>query len=354
MVLGNFRYTPNVQTPGFMRPTSSSAARQNTGIPMPTGGISNRRPSITTQPRVQPSGHRQSLPVSSPLNQLEAQSDLPFRRLYGSPMPSKQDRTTTHLPLVTSSEHPRRGSDSAEDTPKLINPHYCPGTLPIINPSDIERLMADLPNHAEAAKHAERLQFPPTPPSNPDEELFEKTREAYRKFVGAPEPDLTHRMESGPEHDDQPRVHFEDQRTPTQREIRRGSEHDDLAQFDFSDQQTPTQRNVNPGSEVDAQAQHQREEERYRRLPDLGSTMDWAASVSDVQRGKQPVHGKQPVRMAISDVDRPKYTAIAKQQESYESSEGNTVIHGGEEDEGQEDDNLYRVSHYFTSPLYFT
>lgn len=347
---GNLQGTPTFQTPGFMRATSSSAARHNTGIPMPVGITSSRRPSIehpnaarSTKPKAQLDESRQSLPFQSPVIQPETMSDLPFRRLYGSAIsPGMADSEPashgSHLPIVTGLTGPRR--DSVSSAPKP-NPHFVPGTLPIFSPSDLPRLMAEYPKHKEAAKHAKLLEFPPAPPPNADKAWYDAHREVYRKFIRGSETDLRRDMESEPELDDHTRVHSEDQRTPTQRNIERGSEQDDLIRYRSNDQQTPTQRGIGSGIEDNAQVQSGRDDERSTRLPDLGDTMDWSASFSDVQRGKQAV------KMAISDVDRPKYEAIAKEQESHDSSEGNTVTQGSQHNEEQEEASLHNVSHYF-------
>ena len=339
-----------------MRSTSSSAARQTTTIPLPTGSTRSRRPSIehsnihkSTQSRIQPGEYRQSLPIRSLPTQPENESDLPLRRLYGSGLHFEQENTAapSHLPRVT----------------ELTKP----------------------------------LQIPRTPPFESDDAWYGEQLEAYRNYLGAPEPELTGKMQSEPELDNQHRVHFEDQRTPTQGDFQREIEHDRLTKFDFSnqqaptqghiqhgsedggptgfdisdqqtptqgniqdgredggltgfsfsDQQTPTQRSLDSGIQVAAQNPSRRDDDRFRRLPDLGDTVDWSASLSGNQRGKQPAHGKQAVRMAISDVDRPKYEAIAKEQESHKSSEGDTVIHRGKEREGQEGDDTRNVSLYF-------
>ena len=309
---------------------------------------SSRRPSIeqsnvqrSTQSRVQPGRYRQSLPVRSLPIQPEKGSDLPFRNLYESGLHFEQENTgaTSHLPRVTDSQSSRRDSDSEEETLTLTKP----------------------------------LEIPRTPQSELDDAYYVKQLEAYREYLVAPEPDLTGEMKPEPELDDQHHVHFEDQRTPTQGTFQRESEPDGSTKFDFSDQQTPTQGNiiqrgseyggptgfnfsdqqtptqqiVDSGNEVATQNPSRRDDDRFRRLPDLGDTVDWSASLSDNQRGKQPAHGKQAVRMAISDVDRPKYEAIAKEQESHKSSEGDTVIRRGEEDNGQEEDNIRNVSLYF-------
>ena len=264
-----------------MRSTSSSAARQLTGIPIPAGVTSTRRSSIEhnnaarlINRRGQPGDLRQSLQARSLSTQPETDSDLPFRRIYRSAKDSGEDEIKSRLPPLTDS----------------------------------------------------------------------------------PEPDLTREMISEPDLDNQPGVHFEEQRTPTQRDIQHGGKHINPTGFDFYDQQTPTQRNIQRESEyaatptqrtvgsgikVDAPARSGRDYEGFRRLPDSGNTMDQTASLSDVQRGKQPV------RMATGDMDRPEDEAIAKRQEIPESGEEGTIMHIRLGDEARADEKLHYVSQYF-------
>lgn len=206
---------PTAHTPSFMRPTSSSAARQSSSIPVPSTGrlsavrqtsaipaptapsrASARRPSVgqPTIPRTHGnSRHRLSSSITSLGTRPEANSDLPFRRIYGSDAPASKDNTDT----VSNTSHvtednllpdiPSRGS--AEETPKPPKELFHSSKF-FTNPDPDTVLREHYPKWMEQTKHVkpQMLEMPPTPPTNADDADREREAAAYRRFLGIPTP----------------------------------------------------------------------------------------------------------------------------------------------------------------------